>query len=166
MNEDNNVPERIWIQKSGLSFFRTQHNGTYYRDPDADSIPFARVHAPTGKVSDGDAPQVDWRQVVLNGGPPCFFVEKPQFCGRAKRWPGHGNEAFHNYVSLGDYVATIRQEEREAAFRDGIETASAVQNDNELNDGGYFEAGFIAARTRIVDALINASATKSKGETE
>jgi hypothetical protein len=51
MNEDT-VPERIWIQKSGLSFFRTQHNGTYYRDPDAGSIEYVRVHAPTGSEID------------------------------------------------------------------------------------------------------------------
>jgi len=43
---------------------------------------------------------MDLQQVVLNGGPPCFYVEGPQFCGRAERWPGHGNAAFHDFVSL------------------------------------------------------------------
>lgn len=48
-------------------------------------------------------PQMDWQQVALNGGPPCFYVEGPQYCGRAERWPGHGNPAFHEFVSL-EYV--------------------------------------------------------------
>src|SRR5689334_16034514 len=48
-------------------------------------------------------PQMDWQQVALNGGPPCFYVEGPQYCGRAERWPGHGNPAFHDFVSL-EYV--------------------------------------------------------------
>ena len=53
-------------------------------------------------------PWMDWTQVAMNGGPPCFFVEGPQFCGRAERWGGHGNPAFHNYVSLEDYVNSAR----------------------------------------------------------
>lgn len=57
-----------------------------------------------------DAARMDWQQVVLNGGPPCFFVEGPQYCGRAERWPGHGNNAFHGYVSLESLLATVRAE--------------------------------------------------------
>ena len=54
-------------------------------------------------------PQMDWQQVVLNGGPPCFFVEGGHYCGRAERWPGHGNQAFHNYVSLDDLLNAERE---------------------------------------------------------
>jgi hypothetical protein len=51
---------------------------------------------------------MDWQQVVLNGGPPCFAVDPfdKRFCGRAERWDGHhprtGNALFpyHQYVSL------------------------------------------------------------------
>lgn len=50
--------------------------------------------------------RMDWSQVVANGGPPCFFVEGPQYCGRAERWQGHGNAAFHDYVSLEQLLAT------------------------------------------------------------
>jgi len=56
-------------------------------------------------------PQMDWQQVVLNGGPPCFAVldgEETWFCGRAERWAGHNGE--HTFVSLQDY---IRQREEE-----------------------------------------------------
>lgn len=49
--------------------------------------------------------QMDWQQVVLNGGPPCFFIEGPQFCGRTERWQGHGNSDFHDYVSLEQMVS-------------------------------------------------------------
>src|ERR1051325_3808084 len=56
---------------------------------------------------------MDWEQVRLNGGPPCFYVEGPQFCGRAERWGGHGNPAFHEYVSLSDLLTTARAEQAE-----------------------------------------------------
>lgn len=46
---------------------------------------------------------IDWEQVVQNGGPPCFFLDDgPRFCLRAKRWDGHG--IFHSYISLEDLV--------------------------------------------------------------
>lgn len=61
-----------------------------------------------------EAPQMDWRQVELNGGPPCFFIEDGKYCGRAKRWQGHGVKTFHDFVSLDDLLATVRREEREA----------------------------------------------------
>lgn len=47
---------------------------------------------------------IDWQQVVLNGGPPCFFIENGRFCLAAKRWAGHGS--YHQYVSLADLIAT------------------------------------------------------------
>lgn len=74
-------------------------------------------------------PQIDWQQVALNGGPPCFFVEGPQYCGRAECWPGHGNEAFHDYVSLDDLLATVRKEETEAA----IDAVRACSTRDELH---------------------------------
>jgi hypothetical protein len=56
-------------------------------------------------------PLMDWEQVALNGGPPCFHVEDgtpERFCGRAKRWQGHGVATFHDYVSLEEFVASRR----------------------------------------------------------
>jgi len=64
-------------------------------------------------------PVMDWGQVVANGGPPCFYAEGPQFCGRAERWAGHGNPAFHEYVSLGDYTHALR--EQNAKLRAALE---------------------------------------------
>jgi hypothetical protein len=60
-------------------------------------------------------PQMDWQQVVLNGGPPCFAVltERPSwYCGRAQRWDGHGYD--HKFVSLSDLVIN----ERDALLRE------------------------------------------------
>jgi hypothetical protein len=53
------------------------------------------------------AEQMDWVQVVLNGGPPCFHVDADdgRFCGRAERWKGHG--PLHEFVSLADLLRTI-----------------------------------------------------------
>jgi hypothetical protein len=50
--------------------------------------------------------QMDWQQVVLNGGPPCFHVERERFCVRAQGWAGH-NE-MHKFVSLADLVYKAR----------------------------------------------------------
>lgn len=48
--------------------------------------------------------QMDWQQVVLNGGPPCFFDDgKGWYCGRAERWEGHG--VFHAFISVSNLVA-------------------------------------------------------------
>jgi hypothetical protein len=57
----------------------------------------------SNELATAEFPQMDWQQVALNGGPPCFYVEGPQYCGRAERWPGHGNPAFHDFVPL-EYV--------------------------------------------------------------
>lgn len=45
------------------------------------------------------AESMDWQQVVLNGGPPCFHYEDGRFCGRAERWEGH--DCIHEFRSLG-----------------------------------------------------------------
>ena len=48
--------------------------------------------------------QMDWQQVVLNGGPPCFYDDrKGRYCGRAERWAGHGS--VHAFVPLESLVA-------------------------------------------------------------
>ena len=53
------------------------------------------------------AQQMDWMQVVLNGGPPCFHIDSDgsRFCGRAERWGGHGD--LHAFVSLADLLRTM-----------------------------------------------------------
>lgn len=35
-------------------------------------------------------PIMDWDQVAMNGGPPCFYIEDDRYCGRAEGWQGHG----------------------------------------------------------------------------
>lgn len=54
--------------------------------------------------------QMDWQQVVLNGGPPCFARledEEGYYCGRAERWEGHDGE--HKFVSLDDLLDAERE---------------------------------------------------------
>jgi hypothetical protein len=43
---------------------------------------------------------MDWQQVALNGGPPCFHLQHGKFCGRAERWAGHEMSEDHAFVSL------------------------------------------------------------------
>lgn len=51
------------------------------------------------------AKNMDWQQVVCNGGPPCFHLEDWRFCGRAKRWAGHDTpDPIHKFVSLADLL--------------------------------------------------------------
>ena len=55
------------------------------------------------------AQNMDWQQVVMNGGPPCFHVaDDGRFCGRTERWDGHGMSGFHAYVSLADLLTNTR----------------------------------------------------------
>jgi hypothetical protein len=55
------------------------------------------------------AENMDWQQVVMNGGPPCFHVSEDDghFCGRAKRWDGH--DGVHAFVSLADMLRDLNR---------------------------------------------------------
>lgn len=64
---------------------------------------------------------IDWGQVRLNGGPPCFHVmDYERFCLRAERWDGHDpkREPDHLFVPLSDVLtqmsAYIRELEKHA----------------------------------------------------
>lgn len=62
------------------------------------------------------AEQMDWSQVVANGGPPCFHLEASGFfCGRAERWEGHKLRKWpgHEFVPLHDLLASYTTERRE-----------------------------------------------------
>jgi hypothetical protein len=102
-----------------------------------------------------ELPQMDWQQVVLNGGPPCFHVEGPQFCGRAERWPGHDNPAFHKYVSLPDFIRQAIADEREAC-------AGIAENYGKGMIFTAASAGVIIGTKDKIAALIRASTTKGK----
>lgn len=50
---------------------------------------------------------MDWMQVILNGGPPCFHLDDDgTFCGRAKRWPGH--DELHKFIGLHALLSRLR----------------------------------------------------------
>lgn len=58
------------------------------------------------------AENMDWMQVVLNQGPPCFHLQEDgRFCGRAERWAGHHppGRVIHKYVSLADMLKSVSQ---------------------------------------------------------
>lgn len=53
--------------------------------------------------------KMDWQQVSLNEGPPCFAVLGDQdtyYCGRAERWAGHGTH--HDFISLERLLSETR----------------------------------------------------------
>lgn len=54
------------------------------------------------------AENMDWQQVVLNGGPPCFHLLKDgRFCGRAQRWDGHND--IHQFIPLSVLLVSISE---------------------------------------------------------
>lgn len=97
-------------------------------------------HATQRDVTVGKAsglPQMDWQQVVLNGGPPCFAVNTPhdipnRYCGRAERWQGHGS--IHDYVSLTQFAAA----QQAIGYQKGIEeSAKIAESDDHRHSSGY-----------------------------
>lgn len=64
---------------------------------------------PSALAIEAAARAFDWQQVVLNGGPPCFWLDETgHFCGRAQRWSGHDEVAgicsMHAFVPLVELV--------------------------------------------------------------
>ena len=60
------------------------------------------------------AQNMDWQQVVQNGGPPCFHLDSfGHFCGRSQRWEGHRKDRTydcdHEFVSLADLLDQAHQ---------------------------------------------------------
>ena len=60
------------------------------------------------------ARNMDWLQVTLNQGPPCFHLlyendgTVPRFCGRAKRWDGHHRTKHdHPFISLENLLTSV-----------------------------------------------------------
>jgi hypothetical protein len=85
---------------------------------------------------DHAAYRADWMQVVLNQGPPCFYLgdEPDRFCLRAERWDGHTDKdkyPEHRFVSLAALLDKVRDgavaEERRALqdYWSDIEARSA-----------------------------------------
>lgn len=73
------------------------------------------------------AENMDWVQVVLSGGPPCFHIQEDgHFCGRAKRWIGHNDshkfvpidELLHSLIALvpGEGIVVVPEEPTEAQW--------------------------------------------------
>lgn len=76
------------------------------------------------------AANMDWDQVVANGGPPCFYLEGSRFCGRAERWQGHEHSAFHKFTSLLDLL----READLAGIRMGLEAGAQIADSWQLID--------------------------------
>lgn len=87
----------------------------------------------SGNINTGAAKHADWTQVVLNGGPPCFFLEKSlRFCLRAERWAGHTQKQEwpeHPFVSLADLLTS--------ALAESEATVARVERICEMNGKMY-----------------------------
>jgi hypothetical protein len=88
---------------------------------------------------------IDWQQVVLNGGPPCFHVEDGRFCLRAERWEGH--DLLHRFVSLRSLLAADPEESDLAAARDAIvDAALKCHEANGCTGVGNIDRAVVAYR--------------------
>lgn len=115
--------------------------------------------------NDPRQPQMDWQQVVMNGGPPCFAQledEAGRYCGRAERWEGHDGE--HKFVSLADLLITVRAEARAETFKEAMETVKSQPS----TIGDWMTQSDVAAnlRRKIVWALERAAVITEKGESD
>lgn len=93
------------------------------------------------------ARQMDWKQVVLNGGPPCFHLDSHHFCGRAERWPGHGE--LHKFVSLSDLLTDALRQASQRAECPHESASFNAEHDNYYCDAcnkGMGEAFYDAAK--------------------
>lgn len=98
--------------------------------------------APRQATVDQHHPWMDWEQVRLNGGPPCFHLdpehEGNRFCGRAQRWFGHTvNESQypdHRFISLDDYLAELRESRQPLLNK--VKTCSCSCHEDVYNCGG------------------------------
>jgi len=76
----------------------------------------------------GAAENMDWIQVVLNGGPPCCCLERDgRFCGRAERWDGH-HEPHRNHA-----FKTLAELLREVAPNNGAKQLDSTARASDTN---------------------------------
>lgn len=90
---------------------------------------------------------------------------------KEERYLDRINELIQETLAMKAELTALRDENERLAQRNVIELAinltSDVENENDLNDGGFFEAGFIAAKTKILDVLIaERDATTTTTETK
>jgi len=86
------------------------------------------------------AKNMDWGQVVCNGGPPCFHVEGGKFCGAAERWAGHRNAEVHKFIPLSDLIEFLQRHWEESQKAAAFHNDRANKLDSELIDlRGYLE---------------------------
>jgi hypothetical protein len=79
------------------------------------------------------ARHMDWQQVIMNGGPPCFAImDDGHFCGRAKHWPGHN--VIHTFVSLEDLVSDLSTNEPVWALAIGDASEPALDSNTPRTD--------------------------------
>lgn len=100
-------------------------------------------------------PYMDWQQVILNGGPPCFAVldgEETWYCGRAQRWVGHDGE--HKFISLDDLISAAERRGRDERDSDLRKRLTAAIN-KEAN--GHVRDGLLRAFHLIDDAAIRSN---------
>lgn len=92
----------------------------------------------------GAAKGMDWPQVTLNHkyGVPCFHVgDDGFFCGRAKRWDGHGFD--HDFISLADLLLMVVSDETERCRR-------AICNHLDTHEIDHLEGPELDATVRRV----------------
>jgi hypothetical protein len=102
------------------------------------------------------ANNMDWQQVALNGGPPCFHLEEDgRFCGRAERWAGHGD--VHAYLSLAGLLERELSAKREGFVTVPRDVIAQGRTPPENSPDDHFRAGWRAAFMYLEDRIAAAT---------
>jgi len=100
------------------------------------------------------AHRMDWQQVVLNGGPPCFHIDGGRFCGRAQRWEGH--DEMHKFISL---AALLRSRPAQGDSRDAERYRWWVEkyfgSDEEIDEINALKADGPVSWGEAIDAAMS-----------
>ena len=109
---------------------------------------------------DHAAYRADWQQVVMNQGPPCFYLgdDPDRFCLRAERWDGHRDKdeyPEHRFVSLAALLDNVRAEaydlgraEKDKEWFDAIEAWRVPESLPDCPACAAFEVAFDARKGR------------------
>lgn len=65
------------------------------------------------------ARSANWKQVVCDGGPPCFHLEGQRFCLRAQGWAGHEHpKESHVFVPFNQLLVLLAADASIEAIED------------------------------------------------
>lgn len=118
------IRRHLWPDFKGPDVNREQR---FFEDVVQEAIDASRAPGLTAEQAEllTAAENMDWVQVVQNGGPPCFHLENGRFCGRAHRWAGH--DSMHSFIGLSAIIQRACDAAVRAAQQPGLSAEDAAK---------------------------------------